>query len=801
MVTELVSIGRGLGYPPRQAWGRKNATAMWRAADPAGDQYLRDITGNGHDARFGSVGTARVMGPVNGKDGYFRLPGDSGNYAESPWHEDFDIENEIDIRALIHLPASGAIVGREVNTVQNPYYLAIVDNRIMLSLGSGNSGTRIRRSSTDELPNERILWVRATWRISDGRVQFFTSGDGVVWAQLGDDQNNPTELLGTSQNLPMYIGGLRMTTSPSQVFQGKILKIQVLDGIDGSLAFDVDFTNLEDGTEEFTENTGKTVTVHSAGGDDTNDPLHLDYDGEKYLSLPGTSGNYASTPDVNLLDANTAHFEQSRGIWSWQSQTSISIDSSRSYFGNNSLRCWISGSSTTIQPRMISPADGISVGPGDTITMSLFVYTEKDGQEGQLRYRFWDDEGNTVLSADFGDSTELEQNQWSMIDYTSEVPAGATRVGWWIYVTNAGPGDECWIDAVCLKTDSEDPTFVPSHRIVGDFEARARFSPHTWRPNSPMGVFNAFGLLRIAEDGRFRFHYDYDGGSAQIDSGAVPETWGEEEIRVIARQEDQVIFQRHFEGEWVTINSRDLPHHILLRPLHVAGSSSWPFHGNFYSFELRDGVDGPVVARFEPANFEEPHITAPGGVGEEWRIHRSGSGRKSVLVDRPILLFGTDDYLEVPHHDDLNSFISEDFSVIGVWRIYNPNNANQGAVISKRHSSVGWDMRVNNGTLNSLIMDGSWDTRSVSIDDNYDDGVLLTSMQRISGDSHELLLNQNVSTVGTRVDGDTSNNGAVYIGKRDNNYLDFEFIGAAIFKGKALTDLELSWVAKELMAK
>lgn len=30
-------------------------------------------------------------------------------------------------------------------------------------------------------------WLSATWRASDGRVQFFTSDDGVSWTQLGDD--------------------------------------------------------------------------------------------------------------------------------------------------------------------------------------------------------------------------------------------------------------------------------------------------------------------------------------------------------------------------------------------------------------------------------------------------------------------------------------------------------------------------------------------------------------------------------------------------------------------------------------
>ena len=46
---------------------------------------------------------------------------------------------------------------------------------------------------------------------------------------------------------------------------------------------------------------------------------------DKYLYLPGASGNYASVADVNLLDADTAHIHQSIGDWFGNSRNRPSV--------------------------------------------------------------------------------------------------------------------------------------------------------------------------------------------------------------------------------------------------------------------------------------------------------------------------------------------------------------------------------------------------------------------------------------------------------------------------------------------
>ena len=48
---------------------------------------------------------------------------------------------------------------------------------------------------------------------------------------------------------------------------------------------------------------------------------------QPYVTFPGTTGNYISTPDTNLLDADTAHLAQSDGGYRQASTTGGTLDS------------------------------------------------------------------------------------------------------------------------------------------------------------------------------------------------------------------------------------------------------------------------------------------------------------------------------------------------------------------------------------------------------------------------------------------------------------------------------------------
>jgi hypothetical protein len=62
--------------------------------------------------------------------------------------------------------------------------------------------------------------------------------------------------------------------------------------------------------------------------------------------------------------------------------------------------------------------------------------------------------------------------------------------------------------------------------------------------------------------------------------------------------------------------------------------------GIIHSVEVRDGIDGSIVATFNPSD-----LTG-------WTVNRSSTGLKTAVVTRPVYLFdGTDDYIQLPASD------------------------------------------------------------------------------------------------------------------------------------------------------
>lgn len=97
---------------------------------------------------------------------------------------------------------------------------------------------------------------------------------------------------------------VRVQTKNDEGLLGNIAEDSCTVDYLGSLAASV--TLLENDTDGAitvrVTNPLEVGTVGSVVGADANDPVFLDYTGEQYLYLPGTAGNYASTPDHASLD-------------------------------------------------------------------------------------------------------------------------------------------------------------------------------------------------------------------------------------------------------------------------------------------------------------------------------------------------------------------------------------------------------------------------------------------------------------------------------------------------------------------
>jgi Leucine-rich repeat (LRR) protein len=120
-----------------------------------------------------------------------------------------------------------------------------------ISSSGGTSGTSANTPSSvaTGFTDGTGHWVRATWRNSDNRVQFFTSNDASsttspTWTQLGTDQSwSSTAIFDSTAKLEV---GSR-NTGTGQPFAGLVYRAQVRNNVldDGTgIQFDADFTSV-----------------------------------------------------------------------------------------------------------------------------------------------------------------------------------------------------------------------------------------------------------------------------------------------------------------------------------------------------------------------------------------------------------------------------------------------------------------------------------------------------------------------------------------------------------------------------
>lgn len=233
------------------------------------------------------------------------------------------------------------------------------------------------------------------------------------------------------------------------------------------------------------------------------------------------------------------------------------------------------------------------------------------------------------------------------------------------------------------------------------------------------------------------------------------------------------------------------------------------FLGDIYRVQVFDGLadeGGNLVADFNPADSQEPHTSfASSTTGETWTINRSTTGRKAVLVDRPLLLLGTDDYLVVPYHANLDAVRGQPLTAALAFRRY-PTSAYEVFIGNRAHwesaANAGWNIRnINNvGAANATaqVADGSVATARSG---TWPSGVAAIAAAVIESNETLAANLAGVSIAPTSIGGTAPLTAGqpLVIGARSTLNSDFasmEFVGAAIFR-EALTADDLSRLARE----
>ena len=309
----LIPIGQDRGGPISHGGERLLAGAVgwWDVgAYPGSGQVLpnRGTGGSALDAQFGSTtGTdtndPQVL-PYTGTP-YVALPGVAGNYLSAPDAANLRVTGDIDMAFRLTLPVWSVtgyqtIGGRWTATGSQMSYVLGVATPGTLQLNLTTDGLNsVAFASSVVLPfaNGSAGWVRATWRASDGRTQFFTAADSAAvpssWTQLGVDRTIAVGSIfaGTSA---FSVGA--HSAGASSPLTGTVHRAVVRNGIGGTTVLDVDTSVLTSGGQSsFAALTGQTVTINrSATGRKAVAVV-------RPLILFGTD-DYLTVPDSDLLD-------------------------------------------------------------------------------------------------------------------------------------------------------------------------------------------------------------------------------------------------------------------------------------------------------------------------------------------------------------------------------------------------------------------------------------------------------------------------------------------------------------------
>ncbi len=241
-----------------------------------------------------------------------------------------------------------------------------------------------------------------------------------------------------------------------------------------------------------------------------------------------------------------------------------------------------------------------------------------------------------------------------------------------------------------------------------------------------------------------------------------------------------------------------------------------PAAGKFYGAVIKDGIDGTTVLDVDFSSHRQfpgagGSVTGTAGTGQTVTINRAATGRKSVMVDRPVLLLGTDDYLSAAHNAAFDLGFTNDLTVMAVVRQWG-TPFTFSRFLDKQDGTAntkGWRM-LNESTNRRpylYVGDGTVATSTSSALVTYDDGRLSTIagvLNRTTDTARNYTSKDRFSTAVTDITTVGSENALdLHFGRNSggpSNYLDAEVYGFAVLVGRALTEDQLKATAQDLIA-
>ncbi len=330
-----------------------------------------------------------------------------------------------------------------------------------------------------------------------------------------------------------------------------------------------------------------------------------------FVKFPDSPGNYADTPGTNLLvDADTAHLQQSVGKWKVSlgfTAPALSTDLPP-VFGDTHLV--VVG--TVDGTGSLETADGVDGTPVAASTEYTFAASAGTDQAGttvnNLLFQYRSD-GSYIGLTTIDSSLPVTVDDWGVISASFTTGADTAFVMFRLNFANVVDG-RYYVDAVSVR-EGTDPTFIPSLKVVGDLDLQAKLA--VVNPTATNGLLGHnldpddkhFVWWATKIGGQSRFVASLDGATDTVDvqSGVLPISGGVGYVQRVTRDAStgDVVF--YVDGGIVStvgdVSGALFPGSTVLGVGYSWANTFNLLNGDIYWAEVRDGIGGPVVARFD----------------------------------------------------------------------------------------------------------------------------------------------------------------------------------------------------------
>jgi hypothetical protein len=373
--------------------------------------------------------------------------------------------------------------------------------------------------------------------------------------------------------------------------------------------------------------------------------------------------------------------------------------------------------------------------------------------------------------------------------------------------------------------------------ITSDIDLRVHCALDDWTPAAQMGLISKWSgaagnqsyRLDVLTDGKLTLYWTTDGSTQKSATSSVATGVTDGSAKWIRATLDvnngasgyDVKFYTSNDGSsWspagTTVTSTPATSIFSGSAQLVVGAGSAsggsPATGKFYRGLVLNGIGGSTVLDVDTSLITVGTATSfTTTTGQSITIARGTSGRKTVCVVAPVLLFGTDDYIQVADNALLDFAATDSFSYVMVVREWVTAN-NTSGLLSKMYFDTspynGWSFAhyLTDRTVRPLVTDASINTAAAQASDPAS-GALAIHVAVVNRVAQTLTPYRN-GTPGTPVSisgvGSLVNAYPMRVGASSDatpgRYTDMEFIGAAVFR-RALSAAEVSSITTYYQAR